>query len=225
LRWNGQPQAAFGSRQPCTGANGDLNQCYGLVVFVKLSDNTMVFTFFIILLTFFSMSYMGPSSIWLAFFFTIVLSISDLYKYDLIERNCYLLSMLKLETILFIKTFVFWLKYIGPILLGLPFYFIIFDISYHIWQQFFVFFVLISIILTWLSAILTSFLYGKLLSNSLLFIILLPFYLPLFLYILSVSDKILNQHDFISDAIFLGGFCIFFCILSPFLQSFFYRYK
>ena len=186
--------------------------------------------FYFILNAFFSLGGIAFNALWVSLFVLLILSLGSTYSnpFGLLSHSTlmvpeYLLARAPLRNLFFVEVLFFWGVDIGPSILSLPFLFLFFQVPFSSWILLMIFFLLATLVLIFVSHILFSLLRN--LPLYLTFIVVLPFYLPFFLFCLDGSLNILEGDNVQFHALSLGGFWICLCVLGPYIQEFFYRVR
>jgi ABC-type transport system involved in cytochrome c biogenesis permease component len=188
----------------------------------------MFIGFFFILNTFFALTSASSSVLWVSLFVLTILSLGAKYSdvYGLLSHSDlmvadYLQAKIPLRNLFFLEVLASWAVDLAPSVIALPILLIFFQIPAYFWSSFVLFFSLATLVLNSFSHLFFS--AFRNLPLSLCFVLILPFYLPFFLFCLDASSQILNNLSFMFHVLLLGGAWICLCVLGSYFQSLLYK--
>ena len=205
-----------------------------LINFRSLVDVISIISFMILIVTLFvlgigpfeeKLSLISNAIFWIGLILAIIPSLEKTLQrdYDNGWLDQTIISPLPLEFILLSKSIAYWLIIIVPLLISLPFFVILLNISFKLipWLS-------ISIIIGGLSIALIGIIgsaltLGAKRGNILLPILIIPFIIPILIFGVGVSEAISVNESPIGNLFLLIGFTLIYLVISPFISAFLIR--
>ena len=201
-----------------------------LINFRSLVDVISIISFMILIVTLFVLG-IGPfeeklrlvsnAIFWIGLILAIIPSLEKTLQrdYDNGWLDQTITSPLPLEFILLSKSIAYWLIIIVPLLISLPFFVILLNISFKLipWLS-------ISIIIGGLSISLIGIIgsaltLGAKRGNILLPILIIPFIIPILIFGIGISETITINESPRGNLFLLIGFTLIYLVISPFISA------
>ena len=201
-----------------------------LINFRSLIDVISIISFMILIVTLFVLG-IGPfeeklklvsnAIFWIGLILAIIPSLEKTLQrdYDNGWLDQTITSPLPLEFILLSKSIAYWLIIIVPLLISLPFFVILLNISFKLipWLS-------ISIIIGGLSIALIGIIgsaltLGAKRGNILLPILIIPFIIPILIFGIGISETITINESPMGNLFLLIGFTLIYLVISPFISA------
>ena len=201
-----------------------------LINFRSLIDVISIISFMILIVTLFVLG-IGPfeeklklvsnAIFWIGLILAIIPSLEKTLQrdYDNGWLDQTITSPLPLEFILLSKSIAYWLIIIVPLLISLPFFVILLNISFKLipWLS-------ISIIIGGLSISLIGIIgsaltLGAKRGNILLPILIIPFIIPILIFGIGISETITINESPMGNLFLLIGFTLIYLVVSPFISA------
>ena len=201
-----------------------------LINFRSLVDVISIVSFMILIVTLFVLG-IGPfeeklklvsnAIFWIGLILAIIPSLEKTLQkdYDNGWLDQTITSPLPLEFILLSKSIAYWLIIILPLLISLPFFVILLNISFKLipWLS-------ISIIIGGLSISLIGIIgsaltLGAKRGNILLPILIIPFIIPILIFGIGISETITINESPRGNLFLLIGFTLIYLVISPFISA------
>ena len=201
-----------------------------LINFRSLVDLISIISFMILIVTLFVLG-IGPfeeklklvsnAIFWIGLILAIIPSLEKTLQrdYDNGWLDQTITSPLPLEFILLSKSIAYWLIIIIPLLISLPFFVILLNISFKLipWLS-------ISIIIGGLSISLIGIIgsaltLGAKRGNILLPILIIPFIIPILIFGIGISETITINESPRGNLFLLIGFTLIYLVISPFISA------
>ena len=205
-----------------------------LINFRSLVDVISIIRFMILIVTLFVLG-IGPfeeklklfsnAIFWIGLILAIIPSLEKTLQrdYDNGWLDQTITSPLPLEFILLSKSIAYWLIIIVPLLISLPFFVILLNISFKLipWLS-------ISIIIGGLSIALIGIIGSALTLGAkrgiiLLPILIIPFIIPILIFGIGISETIIINESPRGNLFLLIGFTLIYLVISPFISAFLIR--
>ena len=201
-----------------------------LINFRSLIDVISIISFMILIVTLFVLG-IGPfeeklklvsnAIFWIGLILAIIPSLEKTLQKDYDDGwlDQTITSPLSLEFILLSKSIAYWLIIIVPLLISLPFFVILLNISFKLipWLS-------ISIIIGGLSISLIGIIgsaltLGAKRGNILLPILIIPFIIPVLIFGIGISETITINESPMGNLFLLIGFTLIYLVVSPFISA------
>ena len=132
-------------------------------------------------------------------------------------------SPIPLEFILLSKSIAYWLLIIIPLLISLPFFIILLNISLKLIPWLFISILIGGLSISLIGIIGSALTLGAKRGNILLPILIIPFIIPILIFGVGVSEAISVNESPIGNLFLLIGFTLIYLVISPFISAFLIR--
>ena len=128
-------------------------------------------------------------------------------------------SPLPLEFILLSKSIAYWLIIIVPLLISLPFFVILLNISFKLIPWLFISIIIGGLSISLIGIIGSALTLGAKRGNILLPILIIPFIIPILIFGIGISETITINESPRGNLFLLIGFTLIYLVISPFISA------
>ena len=128
-------------------------------------------------------------------------------------------SPLPLEFILLSKSIAYWLIIIVPLLISLPFFVILLNISFKLIPWLFISIIIGGLSISLIGIIGSALTLGAKRGNILLPILIIPFIIPILIFGIGISETIIINESPRGNLFLLIGFTLIYLVISPFISA------
>ena len=201
-----------------------------LINFRSLIDVISIISFMILIVTLFVLG-IGPfeeklvlvsnSIFWLGLILAIIPSLEKTLQrdYDNGWLDQTITSPLPLEFILLSKSIAYWLIIIVPLLISLPFFVILLNISFKLIPWLFISIIIGGLSISLIGIIGSALTLGAKRGNILLPILIIPFTIPILIFGIGISETIIINESPRGNLFLLIGFTLIYLVISPFISA------
>ena len=201
-----------------------------LINFRSLVDVISIISFMILIVTLFVLG-IGPfeeklklvsnAIFWIGLILAIIPSLEKTLQrdYDNGWLDQTLTSPLPLEFILLSKSIAYWLIIIVPLLISLPFFVILLDISFKLIPWLFISTIIGGLSISLIGIIGSALTLGAKRGNILLPILIIPFIIPILIFGIGISETIIINESPRGNLFLLIGFTLIYLVISPFISA------
>ena len=205
-----------------------------LINFRSLIDVISIISFMILIITLFVLG-IGPfeeklglvsnSIFWIGLILAIIPSLEKTLQrdYDNGWLDQTITSPIPLEFILLSKSIAYWLLIIIPLLISLPFFIILLNISLKLIPWLFISILIGGLSISLIGIIGSALTLGAKRGNILLPILIIPFIIPILIFGVGVSEAISVNESPVGNLFLLIGFTLIYLVISPFISAFLIR--
>ena len=201
-----------------------------LINFRSLVDVISIISFMILIVTLFVLG-IGPfeeklklvsnAIFWIGLILAIIPSLEKTLQrdYDNGWLDQTITSPLPLEFILLSKSIAYWLIIIVPLLISLPFFVILLNISFKLIPWLFVSIIIGGLSISLIGIIGSALTLGAKRGNILLPILIIPFIIPILIFGIGISETIIINESPRGNLFLLIGFTLIYLVISPFISA------
>ena len=201
-----------------------------LINFRSLVDVISIISFMILIVTLFVLG-IGPfeeklklvsnAIFWIGLILAIIPSLEKTLQrdYDNGWLDQTITSPLPLEFILLSKSIAYWLIIIGPLLISLPFFVILLNISFKLIPWLFISIIIGGLSISLIGIIGSALTLGAKRGNILLPILIIPFIIPILIFGIGISETIIINESPRGNLFLLIGFTLIYLVISPFISA------
>ena len=205
-----------------------------LINFRSLVDVISIISFMILIVTLFVLG-IGPfeeklrlisnAIFWIGLILAIIPSLEKTLQrdYDNGWLDQTITSPIPLEFILLSKSIAYWLLIIIPLLISLPFFIILLNISLKLIPWLFISILIGGLSISLIGIIGSALTLGAKRGNILLPILIIPFIIPILIFGVGVSEAISVNESPVGNLFLLIGFTLIYLVISPFISAFLIR--
>ena len=128
-------------------------------------------------------------------------------------------SPIPLEFILLSKSIAYWLIIIVPLLISLPFFVILLNISFKLIPWLFISIIIGGRSISLIGIIGSALTLGAKRGNILLPILIIPFIIPILIFGIGISETIIINESPRGNLFLLIGFTLIYLVISPFISA------
>ena len=201
-----------------------------LINFRSLVDVISIISFMILIVTLFVLG-IGPieeklklvsnAIFWIGLILAIIPSLEKTLQrdYDNGWLDQTITSPLPLEFILLSKSIAYWLIIIVPLLISLPFFVILLNISFKLIPWLFISIIIGGLSISLIGIIGSALTLGAKRGNILLPILIIPFIIPILIFGIGISETITINESPRGNLFLLIGFTLIYLVISPFISA------
>ena len=201
-----------------------------LINFRSLVDVISIISFMILIVTLFVLG-IGPfeeklrlisnAIFWIGLILAIIPSLEKTLQrdYDNGWLDQTITSPLPLEFILLSKSIAYWLIIIVPLLISLPFFIILLNISFKLIPWLFISIIIGGLSISLIGIIGSALTLGAKRGNILLPILIIPFLIPILIFGIGISETIIINESPRGNLFLLVGFTLIYLVISPFISA------
>ena len=201
-----------------------------LINFRSLVDVISIISFMILIVTLFVLG-IGPleeklklvsnAIFWIGLILAIIPSLEKTLQrdYDNGWLDQTITSPLPLEFILLSKSIAYWLIIIVPLLISLPFFVILLNISFKLIPWLFISIIIGGLSISLIGIIGSALTLGAKRGNILLPILIIPFIIPILIFGIGISETIIINESSKGNLFLLIGFTLIYLVISPFISA------
>ena len=201
-----------------------------LINFRSLIDVISIISFMILIVTLFVLG-IGPfeeklklvsnAVFWIGLILAIIPSLEKTLQrdYDNGWLDQTITSPLPLEFILLSKSIAYWLIIIVPLLISLPFFVILLNISFKLIPWLFISIIIGGLSISLIGIIGSALTLGAKRGNILLPILIIPFIIPILIFGIGISETIIINESPRGNLFLLIGFTLIYLVISPFISA------
>ena len=201
-----------------------------LINFRSLVDVISIISFMILIVTLFVLG-IGPfeeklklvsnAIFWIGLILAIIPSLEKTLQrdYDNGWLDQTITSPLPLEFILLSKSIAYWLIIIVPLLISLPFFVILLNISFKLIPWLFISIIIGGLSISLIGIIGSALTLGAKRGNILLPILIIPFTIPILIFGIGISETIIINESPKGNLFLLIGFTLIYLVISPFISA------
>ena len=201
-----------------------------LINFRSLVDVISIISFMILIVTLFVLG-IGPfeeklklvsnAIFWIGLILAIIPSLEKTLQrdYDNGWLDQTITSPLPLEFILLSKSIAYWLIIIVPLLISLPFFVILLNISFKLIPWLFISIIIGGLSISLIGIIGSALTLGAKRGNILLPILIIPFIIPILIFGIGISETIIINESPKGNLFLLIGFTLIYLVISPFISA------
>ena len=201
-----------------------------LINFRSLVDVISIISFMILIVILFILG-IGPfeeklrlisnSIFWIGLILAIIPSLEKTLQrdYDNGWLDQTITSPLPLEFILLSKSIAYWLIIIVPLLISLPFFVILLNISFKLIPWLFISIIIGGLSISLIGIIGSALTLGAKRGNILLPILIIPFIIPILIFGIGISETIIINESPRGNLFLLIGFTLIYLVISPFISA------
>ena len=201
-----------------------------LINFRSLIDIISIISFMILIVTLFVLG-IGPfeeklklvsnAIFWIGLILAIIPSLEKTLQrdYDNGWLDQTITSPLPLEFILLSKSIAYWLIIIVPLLISLPFFVILLNISFKLIPWLFISIIIGGLSISLIGIIGSALTLGAKRGNILLPILIIPFIIPILVFGIGISETITMNESPRGNLFLLIGFTLIYLVISPFISA------
>ena len=201
-----------------------------LINFRSLVDVISIISFMILIVTLFVLG-IGPfeeklklfsnAIFWIGLILAIIPSLEKTLQrdYDNGWLDQTITSPLPLEFILLSKSIAYWLIIIVPLLISLPFFVILLNISFKLIPWLFISIIIGGLSISLIGIIGSALTLGAKRGNILLPILIIPFIIPILIFGIGMSETIIINESPKGNLFLLIGFTLIYLVISPFISA------
>ena len=201
-----------------------------LINFRSLVDVISIISFMILIVTLFVLG-IGPfeeklklisnAIFWIGLILAIIPSLEKTLQrdYDNGWLDQTITSPLPLEFILLSKSIAYWLIIIVPLLISLPFFVILLNISFKLIPWLFISIIIGGLSISLIGIIGSALTLGAKRGNILLPILIIPFIIPILVFGIGISETISINESPRGNLFLLIGFTLIYLVISPFISA------
>ena len=201
-----------------------------LINFRSLIDVISIISFMILIVTLFVLG-IGPfeeklklvsnAIFWIGLILAIIPSLEKTLQrdYDNGWLDQTITSPLPLEFILLSKSIAYWLIIIVPLLISLPFFVILLNISFKLIPWLFISIIIGGLSISLIGIIGSALTLGAKRGNILLPILIIPFIIPILIFGIGISETITINESPKGNLFLLIGFTLIYLVISPFISA------
>ena len=201
-----------------------------LINFRSLVDVISIISFMILIVTLFVLG-IGPfeeklrlisnAIFWIGLILAIIPSLEKTLQrdYDNGWLDQTITSPLPLEFILLSKSIAYWLIIIVPLLISLPFFVILLNISFKLIPWLFISIIIGGLSISLIGIIGSALTLGAKRGNILLPILIIPFIIPILIFGIGISETIIINESPRDNLFLLIGFTLIYLVMSPFISA------
>ena len=201
-----------------------------LINFRSLVDVISIISFMILIVTLFVLG-IGPfkeklklvsnAIFWIGLILAIIPSLEKTLQrdYDNGWLDQTITSPLPLEFILLSKSIAYWLIIIVPMLISLPFFVILLNISFKLIPWLFISIIIGGLSISLIGIIGSALTLGAKRGNILLPILIIPFIIPILIFGIGISETIIINESPRGNLFLLIGFTLIYLVISPFISA------
>ena len=201
-----------------------------LINFRSLVDVISIISFMILIVTLFVLG-IGPfeeklklvsnAIFWIGLILAIIPSLEKTLQrdYDNGWLDQTITSPLPLEFILLSKSIAYWLIIIVPLLISLPFFVILLNISFKLIPWLFISIIIGGLSISLIGIIGSALTLGAKRGNILLPILIIPFIIPILVFGIGISETIIINESPRGNLFLLIGFTLIYLVISPFISA------
>ena len=201
-----------------------------LINFRSLVDVISIISFMILIVTLFVLG-IGPfeeklklvsnAIFWIGLILAIIPSLEKTLQrdYDNGWLDQTITSPLPLEFILLSKSIAYWLIIIVPLLISLPFFVILLNISFKLIPWLFISIIIGGLSISLIGIIGSALTLGAKRGNILLPILIIPFIIPILVFGIGISESITINESPKGNLFLLIGFTLIYLVISPFISA------
>ena len=201
-----------------------------LINFRSLVDVISIISFMILIVTLFVLG-IGPfeeklrlisnAIFWIGLILAIIPSLEKTLQrdYDNGWLDQTITSPLPLEFILLSKSIAYWLIIIVPLLISLPFFIILLNISFKLIPWLFISIIIGGLSISLIGIIGSALTLGAKRGNILLPILIIPFIIPILIFGIGISETIIINESPRGNLFLLVGFTLIYLVISPFISA------
>ena len=201
-----------------------------LINFRSLVDVISIISFMILIITLFVLG-IGPfeeklklvsnAIFWIGLILAIIPSLEKTLQrdYDNGWLDQTITSPLPLEFILLSKSIAYWLIIIVPLLISLPFFVILLNISFKLIPWLFISIIIGGLSISLIGIIGSALTLGAKRGNILLPILIIPFIIPILIFGIGISETIIINESPRGNLFLLIGFTLIYLVISPFISA------
>ena len=201
-----------------------------LINFRSLIDVISIISFMILIVTLFVLG-IGPfeeklrlisnAIFWIGLILAIIPSLEKTLQrdYDNGWLDQTITSPLPLEFILLSKSIAYWLIIIVPLLISLPFFVILLNISFKLIPWLFISIIIGGLSISLIGIIGSALTLGAKRGNILLPILIIPFIIPILIFGIGISETIIINESPRGNLFLLIGFTLIYLVISPFISA------
>ena len=201
-----------------------------LINFRSLTDVISIISFMILIVTLFVLG-IGPfeeklklvsnAIFWIGLILAIIPSLEKTLQkdYDNGWLDQTITSPLPLEFILLSKSIAYWLIIIVPLLISLPFFVILLNISFKLIPWLFISIIIGGLSISLIGIIGSALTLGAKRGNILLPILIIPFIIPILIFGIGISETIIINESPRGNLFLLIGFTLIYLVISPFISA------
>ena len=201
-----------------------------LINFRSLVDVISIISFMILIVTLFVLG-IGPieeklklvsnAIFWIGLVLAIIPSLEKTLQrdYDNGWLDQTITSPLPLEFILLSKSIAYWLIIIVPLLISLPFFVILLNISFKLIPWLFISIIIGGLSISLIGIIGSALTLGAKRGNILLPILIIPFIIPILIFGIGISETIIINESPRGNLFLLIGFTLIYLVISPFISA------
>ena len=201
-----------------------------LINFRSLVDVISIISFMILIVTLFVLG-VGPfeeklklvsnAIFWIGLILAIIPSLEKTLQrdYDNGWLDQTITSPLPLEFILLSKSIAYWLIIIVPLLISLPFFVILLNISFKLIPWLFISIIIGGLSISLIGIIGSALTLGAKRGNILLPILIIPFIIPILIFGIGISETITINESPKGNLFLLIGFTLIYLVVSPFISA------
>ena len=201
-----------------------------LINFRSLVDVISIISFMILIVTLFVLG-IGPfeeklklvsnAIFWIGLILAIIPSLEKTLQrdYDNGWLDQTITSPLPLEFILLSKSIAYWLIIIVPLLISLPFFVILLNISFKLIPWLFISIIIGGLSISLIGIVGSALTLGAKRGNILLPILIIPFIIPILIFGIGISETITTNESPRGNLFLLIGFTLIYLVISPFISA------
>ena len=201
-----------------------------LINFRSLIDVISIISFMILIVTLFVLG-IGPfeeklklvsnTIFWIGLILAIIPSLEKTLQrdYDNGWLDQTITSPLPQEFILLSKSIAYWLIIIVPLLISLPFFVILLNISFKLIPWLFISIIIGGLSISLIGIIGSALTLGAKRGNILLPILIIPFIIPILIFGIGISETIIINESPRGNLFLLIGFTLIYLVISPFISA------
>ena len=201
-----------------------------MINFRSLVDVISIISFMILIVTLFVLG-IGPfeeklklvsnAIFWIGLILAIIPSLEKTLQrdYDNGWLDQTITSPLPLEFILLSKSIAYWLIIIVPLLISLPFFVILLNISFKLIPWLFISIIIGGLSISLIGIIGSALTLGAKRGNILLPILIIPFIIPILIFGIGISETIIINESPRGNLFLLIGFTLIYLVMSPFISA------
>jgi len=205
-----------------------------LINFRSLVDVISIISFMILIVTLFVLG-IGPfeeklklvsnAIFWIGLILAIIPSLEKTLQrdYDNGWLDQTITSPLPLEFILLSKSIAYWLIIIVPLLISLPFFVILLNISFKLIPWLFISIIIGGLSISLIGIIGSALTLGAKRGNILLPILIIPLIIPILVFGVGISEAVRINESPLGNLFLLIGFTLIYLVISPFISAFLIR--
>lgn len=205
-----------------------------LINFRSLVDVISIISFMILIVTLFVLG-IGPfeeklklvsnAIFWIGLILAIIPSLEKTLQrdYDNGWLDQTITSPLPLEFILLSKSIAYWLIIIVPLLISLPFFVILLNISFKLIPWLFISIIIGGLSISLIGIIGSALTLGAKRGNILLPILIIPLIIPILIFGVGISEAVIINESPVGNLFLLIGFTLIYLVISPFISAFLIR--